>query len=178
MGDTTVITHLFVLGIISLIVNVILLLLIASPSCVVGYSYYAISVRPIFLVALIFSVVLILFYVAYAVMTAIGIILGFLYKDRMRKIGAIILIIINLISIPFFLLNCIFFIAAFIFATARISDPLIILPASLSVILCVFQLCLFVYNFCHIIVICMSFRNRIGNRQAEEYQENELVAAN
>ena len=172
------ITHLFVLGIISLIVNAILLLIIASPSCLVGYLYFDISVHPIFLVALIFSVVLILFYVAYAVMTVIGIILGFLYKDRMRKIGVIILIIINLISIPFFLLNCIFFIAAFIIATARISESVIIIPASLSVILCVFQFCLFVYNICHVIVICTSFRKRIGNRQAEEYQENELVAAN
>ena len=175
MGETTVVTHLLVLGIISLIVNAILLLTIAGPSCVVGYLYFAISVLPIFFAAFIFSFILILFHAAYAVMTAIGIILGFLYKDRMRKIGVIILIIINLISIPFFVLNCIFFIAAFIFATARISDSFLIIPASLSVVLCVFQLGLFVYSICHVIVICMSFRNRIGNRQAEEYQENELV---
>ena len=63
------------------------------------------------------------------------------------------------------MVNCIFFIAAFILTTAGISEPLIILPASLSVILCVFQFCLFVYNICHIILICTSFRKKIGNRQ-------------
>ena len=132
MGDTTVITRLLVLGIISLIVNSILLLTIASPSCVVGYLYFAVSVLPIFFAAFIFSFILILFYVAYSVMTGIGIILGFLYKDRMRKIGVIMLIIINLISIPFFLTNCVFFIDAFIFRTARIYDSFLIIKSQCS----------------------------------------------
>ena len=171
------ITNLFVLGIISILVNLVLLIIIAALSSAVGLFDLTI-IQPIYL-ATSLSYVYILFNMAYAVVTIIGIILGFFYKDCIRKIGVIILIIANLILIPLFLLNCIFFIAWYA-SNAQVLDNKFIplyTRASIRIVLSVFQLGLFVYNICHIIVICNSFRNRIGNRQAEEYQGTESVGA-
>ena len=180
MGETTVATHLLVMGIISIIINSVLLVFIACINVTVGVFEFLAAMYPTqnqsFAIGFtFFSFILFEFVVAYAIVTIIGSILGCLYKDRMRKIGAIMLIVINLILIPFFVVNCFFFIAAFILS--RNNFPIIV-SAGLSVALGVFQLGLFVYSICHIIVICKSFRYINRNRQAEEYQENELVAAN
>ena len=183
MGETTVVTHLFVLGIISILVNSILLVFITGIIAIVGFfdflvALYPTQYQPFAIGFAVFSLILFLFAVVYSIVTIIGIILGFLYKDRMRKIGAIMLIVINLISIPFFVVNCVFSVLSFIVRIFNRYNYSIIVPASLSVALPVFQFCLFVYNIFHIIIICKSLRYVNRNRQAEEYQENELVAAN
>ena len=175
MGETTVATHLFVLGIIAIIIHSGLLIIIACINVTAGYyalfvAIYPTQYRSFAIGFAVFSFILFVFALAYAIVTLIGSILGFLYKDRMRKIGAIMLIVINLILIPFFVVNCFFFIAAFILS--RNNFPIIV-SAGLSAALPVFQFCLFVYSICHIIVICKSFRYINRNRQAEEYQENE-----
>ena len=179
MGETTVVTHLFVLGITAIIINSGLLVFIACINVTVGYFDFLAAMYPTqyqsFAIGFaVFSFILFLFALAYAIVTIIGSILGFLYKDCMRKIGAIMLILINLILIPFFVVNCFFVIAAFKEdSIVLLYQHAIILSASLSAALCVFQCGLFVYSICHIIVICKSFRYINRNRQAEEYQENE-----
>ena len=187
MGETTVATHLFVLGMIAIIINSGLLIFIACINVTVGFFDILIALAPVrvyptqyksFAIGFtVFSFILFLFALAYAIVTIIGSILGFLYKDRMRKIGVIMLIVINVILIPFFVVNCFFFINAFILRNLSRYNTQIIISASLSAALCVFQCILFVYSIFHIIVICKSFRYVNRNRQAEEYRENELVAA-
>ena len=151
MGDTTVVTHLFVLGIISILVNSVLLITIAALSSAVGGTEVILAkykfiheFQPLFLSAVGLSFIFILFYVAYAIVAIIGIILGFLYKDRMRKIGVKMLIVINAILIPIFLLNCIFFIAAFISESGSRYSSVFVISASLSVAVSVCQCILFV----------------------------------
>ena len=109
MGDTTAFTNLFVIGIIALISNSILLLIIAGVNLTAGIIYLIIfPFTPLCLVAFIISIVLFLLALGYVVITVIGSVLGFIYKDRVRKIGAICLIIINPNFIPLFAANYLF----------------------------------------------------------------------
>ena len=116
-----------------------------------------------------------MFNVAYSIVTLIGAILGSLYKENIRKRGLIMLIVANLLLVPFFVVNCVLSIVTYNSGIFGRLNYLPIVPASLGAVLCVLQFGLFVYNIFHIIVIYKGFRYINRNRQAEEYQENELV---
>ena len=179
MSETRI-SHLELKWLIYLIVNSILLLAIAVVSLTMGLFYgitaliqYTIKSFPI--VAGVIYLLYFLVTVAYAVVIVITSVLGFLYEDRMSKRGIIIVTVVNSILFTFFVINCAVSVTAFVLASIVRYSTVFFVPGSLGVGLGVFQFCLFVYNIFHVIVICMSFRNRSGNRQAEEYQENALV---
>ena len=180
MGETTVVTHLFVLGMISIIFSSILLIITTAIIITVGaFDIIVFSLRPQYVlfpvIVASFYIIFFMFNVAYSIVTIIGAILGLLSKENIRKRGLIMLIVANLLLVPFFVVNCVLSITSFILGFLGRFNDLIIIPASLGVVLCVFQCGQFVYSICHIIVIYKSFNFRIGNRQAEEHQENELV---
>ena len=179
MGETTVVTHLFVLGIIYIIISSILLIITTGINATIGafdmmvslfqYQYVLVPV-----IVASFYIIFFLFHVAYSIVTIIGAILGLLSKENIRKRGLIMLIVANLLLVPFFVVNCVLSITTYNSGILGGPKSLITIPASLGVVLCVLQFGLFVYSICHVIIVCMSFRNRTENRQAEEYQENEL----
>ena len=89
-----------------------------------------------------------MFNVTYSIVTIIGAILCLLAKENIRKCGGLIMLIVaNLIPVPFFVANCVLSIASFILRILGNLDSLIIASASLGVVLCVFQCGLFVLAF-------------------------------
>ena len=182
MRERTVVIRLFVSGVIYLMVNSILLLVIGALNCIPAYLYNTFlntNVEKFFILSsFVFYYLLFLFTLLYAVMTVIGTILGFFSQIRIRKIGVTILIITNLIILPFIVVNCVLIYFAFKLDNKYSNSTLLPLPAYFSIAVSVCQCILFVYSIFHIIVICTSFRNRIGNRQSEEYEETEMVGAN
>ena len=177
MRETTVVIRLLVSGVIYLITNSMLLFVIGALNCIPAYFYTVfrnINVEKFFILSFVFYYLLFLFTLLYAVMIVIGTILGFFSQVRIRKIGVTILIITNLIILPFIVINCVLIYFAF-----KLDDnsQILTFPAYFSIAVSVCQCILFVYSICHIIVICKSFRNRIGNRPSGEYQGTEMVGA-
>ena len=174
MGETIVISHLLVMGIISLIGNSILLVIIAAFSFFAGIVHSSIQIYFLNLVAIPFYFTLFLFNIPYSVVSIIGSILGSSYRDSDRKIGVVLLIVINSILFPVILANCfITFLAYEQGLNEYHSYPIttVIFEACLSLVAIVSQAVLLIYSIIHIVVICTSFKCRNENRQAEEYQE-------
>ena len=119
MGETTVVTRLFVLGMIYIIFSSILLIITAGINATVGaFDMIVFSLRPQYVLFPViggsFYIIFFLFHVAYSIVTIIGAILGSLSKKNIRKRGLIMLIVANLLIVPFFVVNCVLSIASFI----------------------------------------------------------------
>ena len=177
MGETIVITRLFVMTLISLIVNSILSLSIGTLSLLEVFlyvlSFNSYSRESFFLFAAIFYFVLFGFNIAYSVVIIIGSILGSSYRDRNRKIGVVLLIVINTILVPLFVANLGYIIKGF--TITRYYQGFSTTPAIVGIVVSVCLCCVFVWNIIPIVVICKSLRWIYENRQAEEYQGNELT---
>ena len=168
-GDSTVISHLFVLGFVSKIVNSIPLVTIATISCYYGVNYLVPPFNsPAYKTPAVFYFIQFLSSIAFLVTNTIAFTLGYQYRDRFRKIGAILLIVTNSILPVFFVINLIVAVVGGVLGVTPVATIAIIV-----VVVGVCQIVLFVYNTIHTVVIFKSFKH--GNRQAEEYQRNELT---
>ena len=173
MGETLVISHLLVMGLISLIVNSIFLIIIAAFSFGAGVLYslaFSNGGSSFSKAAAPFYFALFLFNIPYSVVSIIGFILGSSNRDRNRNIAVISLIVINFILLPVYMANCGFIITAYI-----ISEKDTTIAASFGIVATVSQIVLYVSNIIHIVVIYKSFRYMNPNRQAAAYQGDELV---
>ena len=168
-GDSTVISHLFVLGFVYKIFNFIPVLIIAGISCYYGVSYLVSpSNSSAYQISAAFYLIQFLSSIAFLVTNTIAFTLGYQYRDRFRKIGVILLIVTNSILSVFFVINVILAVIGSVFS--GITVAFIVIFAG---VIGVCQIVLFVYNTIHTVVIFKSLK--LGNRQAEEIQRNELT---
>ena len=166
-GDSTVISHLFVLGIVSKIVNFILLVTIATISCFFGIIFAPGFIYRSSFVASIpaaFYWLQFLFSIAFLVTHVIVFTLGYLHKVLLRKVAAIFLIVTCLILSLFFLLNLILAIVV-----GFVVGFYVAIVAFLAVVC---HIVLFVYNMIHAQVVWKSFK--LGDVRTRELQETEL----
>ena len=172
VGDSTVISNLFILAIVSEILNSVFLILIATASCILGVYYAMVSLSlspmPSHAKSAGFHWIQFLSSIAFLVTNTIAFTLGYQYRDRYRKIGVILLIVTNSILSVFFVINLILAVIGSVFS--GITVAFIVIFAG---VIGVCQIVLFVYNTIHTVVIFKSLK--LGNRQAEEIQRNELT---
>ena len=111
---------------------------------------------PLWLVAFNISIVLFLLALGYVAITAVGSVLGFLYKDRIRKIGAIFLIIINPNFIPIFAANYLFPFTAFrVFGSIK-DYILFVIHGIIRIFVSAFEYALSIlYTFRLLFVLCL-----------------------
>ena len=175
VGDGTVISHLFVLGIVSKIVNLILLVTIATISCILAVYYTILSSAYIslFETSAAFHWIQFLSSIAFLVTNTIAFTLGYLYKYSFRLIGVILLAKTNLILPVLFVINVIMAGFAYVYLNYLRYISLSNIETILAAVICVCQIVLFVYNIIHTVVIYKSYK--LGNRQAEEIRRNELT---
>ena len=162
-GDSTVISHLFVLGIVSKIVNFILLVTIATISCFFGIIFAPGFIYRSSFVASIpaaFYWLQFLFSIAFLVTHVIVFTLGYLHKVLLRKVAATFLIVTCLILSLFFLLNLILAIVV-----GFVVGFYVAIVAFLAVVC---HIVLFVYNMIHAQVVWKSFK--LGDIRTRELQ--------
>ena len=109
-----------------------------------------------------------MFNVAYSIVTLIGAILGLLSKENIRKRGLIMLIVANLLLVPFFVVNCVLSIVTYNSGIFGRLYYLPTVPASLGVVLCVLQFGLFFITF----VILLLFTRVSGTLIGTDKQKN------
>ena len=91
-----------------------------------------------------------LFRVLFSVVTIIGSVLGFIYKDSVRRVGLTLLIITNVFLLVFFISSFIILTVGFVVAGASASISVLFIPASLAPIVCVCQCGLLEYGACYV----------------------------
>ena len=164
MSETTVYSHLLALGLISLVLNSFLLFPLASLNFAgsVLYSIYAsLQVQPAFSIpAAVIYIGFFLFSIAFSVVAIIGSVLGFMYNDKVRRIGLTMLIVTNVILLFFFVANFIILVAGFIVAGASPGNSILFIPASLAPVICVCQCVVLGYGTFYVGIICNSFEIR------------------
>ena len=160
MAERKVISHILLRDVISFIINIIDLLittgLIFSAGVLYGANLSSPGInRPFLISAIVFGYVFFLFLVAYSVVTIIGTTLWFSDQDRQRKIGFVMLIVVNSILVPFSVVNCAMSIAAFIILP---NDPSTLLaPPILGIVASACPCVPLGYGIFHIIWIRKSF---------------------
>ena len=165
MTETTVVSHLFALGIISMILNSFLLFPLAGLN-LAGAILYGIIIgleRVFIIIAIVIHIGFIFFSIGFAVVTLIGSALGFMYQDNVRKIGLKLLIATNTVLFVFLMANMAVLIAGIIVAS-RVS-VLLYIPAAAALFICLCQCGLFGYGSFYIAVICNSFNWKSDDRE-------------
>ena len=159
MAETTVITHLFAFGMISIILNSFLLFPLAGLN-LTGAIIYGVYIsitqeREFSITAIVIYIGFLFFSIVFAVVTLIGSALGFMYQDNVRKIGLKLLIATNTILFIFLIANMAVMIAGFIVASTV--NTALFIPAAMAPFICLCQCGLFGYGSFYIGMICISF---------------------
>ena len=165
MTETILISHLFALGVISLMLNSFLLFPLAGLNITVAaiYASYISTDQSISIIAIITYTGFLLFSIVFAIVTLIGSVLGFMYQDHVRKIGLKMLIATNTILFIFLLANIVVMIAGF--TIAGLTNASLFLPAAIAPVICICQCGLFGYGSFYIGMICKSFDWKSDNRK-------------
>ena len=168
MTETTVISHLFALGIISMILNSFLLFPLAGLN-LTGAIIYGIYIgstqeRVFVIIAIIIYIGFLFFSIGFAVVTLIGSALGFMYQDNVRKIGLKLLIATNTVLFVFLIANMAVLIAGFIVA-GTVGNVSLYIPAAVAPFICLCQCGLFGYGSFYIGVICNTFDWKSDDRK-------------
>ena len=168
MADVAIITHLLVIGVISIALNSIFVFITGALLLLVGIQYAELSKYPFYTfftvsqaVPITFSTLYfttLLFQMVYGVVAIIGVTFGMLLGVGKRKVGLVLLIVMNSILFIFLLMNIGGFISQFTLHKDYGYPTGLI--ASWCVAISVCQCVLLGYGIFHIIMISLSFRRK------------------
>ena len=168
------ISQLLVAGLIFLITNTVLTPIISALSFLAAVLSGVLNATPgtlnrtFLLTAFVVCLALFLFSVTYGVVSVIGSILGLLHRDSIRKIGFVMLILINIALIPFFVAN-ITIVVVWFYSIDGFEYSYFIIPC-LGIAIGCCQCCMFVYSIIHIVVIGLNinFRKRLTYEEIKD----------
>ena len=164
MGDLSVIKHLFILGIVSTVLNSYFLVCIVSATlaaCI--YDGIAWGIHPpyklFFTITTLEHLISVIIHVPVIVVTIIGSCLGFMQQRNIRKYGLYLISVCNTVYFILFVLNVIELVVGFVILENYVKPFLNIItfPSPiLMVFISVFHIIVVAYNFVYIIYIYKS----------------------